>query len=102
MTDIHFIEHPTMGHRLVICPECLWTAAAPGQGTGRARQLLAAHDCPHNATCPGCARTVDPKDESYTRSGWHDSCAQTDVWANTPSGRRALDNATSTGISEGP
>lgn len=40
--------------------------------------------------CPACIKPVNPCDESYARTGWHDACAQTDVWANTPSGRRAL------------
>jgi len=40
--------------------------------------------------CPACGDPVTPAAESYTRPGWHDTCAQNDVWANTPTGRRAL------------
>mgnify|MGYP001951615580 CR=1 FL=1 len=47
-------------------------------------------------TCPACRRRVSPESESYFRDGWHDSCAQTDLWAKGPAGRRVLCNAEET------
>jgi hypothetical protein len=39
---LQFIEHPTTGHRLVICADCYWTARADRDN--QARQLIDDHN----------------------------------------------------------